>query len=276
MKQQEQIYFEEYRQVKSQLQRVEKNETLGASPTRQIKSQMLDAQIKESLKLQEDVRTRIKFNDVRLLAKSKTESEKHKVLDLETVKLQALKSLLQDLDLTIQKQLRLTTQLERMTQSTLSYQDSLTLVSQKTDKYIWLGKKYGLNFEDAEQAREILEREYCKEVVLASEFQMGIVRDARRAMERKYRAEMNEIGKKKRELVEALDQRQRELKKMDMKLNKRVQDYTLLRMEFEFKRNPPNMTQYLEVSEDSHIVHYSDQREGHDQSNVFLTNLTDL
>lgn len=60
---------------------------------------------------------------------------------------------------------------------------------------------------------------------------------------------------------------------MDMKLNKRVQDYTLLRMEFEFKRN---MTQYLEVSEDSHIVHYSDQREGHDQSNVFLTNLTDL
>lgn len=76
---------------------------------------MLDAQIKESLKLQEDVRTRIKFNDVRLLAKSKTESEKQKVLDLETVKLQALKSLQQDLDLTIQKQLRLTTELDRMT-----------------------------------------------------------------------------------------------------------------------------------------------------------------
>lgn len=51
----------------------------------------------------------------------------------------------------------------------------------------------------------MLEREYCKEVVLASEFQMGILRDARRAMERKYRTEMNEIGKKKRELVEALD-----------------------------------------------------------------------
>lgn len=66
MRKQEAIYKEEFRQVRNKLRKAKEVESVPLS----LKAEMLDQQIKDSTKLQEDIKTRIKHNDVRLVARS--------------------------------------------------------------------------------------------------------------------------------------------------------------------------------------------------------------
>jgi type IV secretory pathway VirD2 relaxase len=73
------------------------------------------------------------------------------------------------------------------------------------DKYIWLGRKYGLNFSDPEEAREAVISEFNKEACFVLEMQAKVAQAAIQSVSRKYKGLTDSNTKKIKTLVDDID-----------------------------------------------------------------------
>ena len=76
----------------------------------------------------------------------------NKTIDKETRSKILKKSMTSQLTVINSKQEHLSAELSRIQSQKEINQENLAKLQAKTDKYIWLGKKFGLNFEDPEEA----------------------------------------------------------------------------------------------------------------------------
>ncbi|CDW89363.1 UNKNOWN [Stylonychia lemnae] len=155
----------------------------------------------------------------------------------ETLKIRHIKDQSRQLDQLKQKIAKIEAKVQSNEQIIEEYMYKYEHLVKKEKQCVSVGTQYGLNFSNAQQAHEMIQNELMEGYQLQLINQLKIIKESIESMRRKYQT-LNDVNQQKiQSLLDEMSTHSQKYFEMSESLNKRIKDFSLLKMSFEYKRS---------------------------------------